>query len=282
MGKRSDRRLLRIGFGEYDPPGGDTAGVAARSLVLKLIAEIEPEVLGSLCDDLLDAYARLAEKHRLLTEGQHMFTWALKEAEADEAVAEFPGLRAWARRWHLDVFWVRVIALLTLYELYKQEQDPSEERPPRLRCTDWEYEATSFAPPLTAEDLAHDCVLPTWDPTGYLAEEGERAIREAFERYLPQYMARIHRLARERGATPVRVKRKPEHLEWFVRYQVQGISYEILAAEQVARRASETASMRKPRKRDQTDFTPDAIYRGVRSVSQLVELPLRDHREGIQ
>jgi hypothetical protein len=151
--------------------------------------------------------------------------------------------------------------------VFHGERDPTTDEALRQ----WNPVTTGFVviPVIFSEDdLANTLTLPQWIPHEQTFAEADKQIRAVFEEHHLAYMARIRRLAEQRGLIPTVEKRKLEHFEWLVRFQVQGWTYAKIARTCLADYVGD------PKTRESTVRTV------IPSIAAAVDVPLRPAHAG--
>jgi hypothetical protein len=221
--------MSQLGAHVYNPDDPESQPVQhCRLIFLARIESVAPEVLQSLHDDVLPAYAAWAEgapphyRHWTTVCG---FADRLRELTADRisdalALLGAPdprpvvvALRTWGERFGLLDNWIMDDALSTLHwwAMYP---------PKRLEwhADGWGTMVPEF-PPLTL----------SWEPTFTTWAEFERHAH----RELRRYRAEVEAVADGYGLRPAPTKRGDvtRHFDWLVHYQVNGSSYAQIAVE---------------------------------------------------
>ena len=279
---------MQLTPGDYGTP--EAVRVYARRRFMQMTADLAPQVLGTLHDDVLP----------LPVPPEHATNPVLaRDMGGETAVATLPPelqalrskLDAWADSHRLNVPWIRAAAALQLvwwrqhpeqlamdlfsiradvaiavYKARKQGMQPAVQ-PRGLLWSNLSLTACG-------SDDGHDFAVPVfafehegWDPMWTTRKDATAAIEAAFREEL-----RVHLDVMEAAASAAGFERQKkygnlrQHLEWLVRYQCNGESYSGIARTVAPIAAKETPRM--------------TVSKPVRELAEVLELPLRQYTGG--
>lgn len=177
---------MKVGFGDYYPPGPGGAQDYLRMAFLECVRVNCPAVLRELRENFLPTYETIADDEGI-TAGEH----------AREA------LKTWGRKFGLGDAWIIDVAIETL-DYWHSHPGAGDF---------WAYPNAGEGPLSPFEDE----VKLLWDPS--VEPEGEFTKRA--RRSLAEYRARIKDSAKRAGFRRAPERRNPEHLDWLVWWQVE-------------------------------------------------------------
>lgn len=257
MAKTKASKRIKIGGGGYENLKTDSLSLDdARTRFLIAIKKIVPCVLIDLRNSCFETfqntyYELLKEAHDLevshLDESQkkdifqkeNLWYWKrLSNAaqELQELKIFYEKITEWAKKWNLNVDWMKDRALHTLKYW--------NEKPEILKILHWHYPNSGVSQEIPDEEIAFKFEYINWQtlPSGqkqiiglgwdYKFEdkkEAEVKIREAFEEYLREYFDKVEKQLLEFGLKQKQEKRSLIHFEWLVRFQVQICEYKDIA-----------------------------------------------------
>ncbi len=244
--------MTRLGFGEYS--GENVPRALARDEFLITVAELAPEVLRSLRDDVLPVFEATNSAELRPRPRPH---WLL--AFPDELITT---LKAWGDCWHLDEEWIyeQALRLLGTWHRYPHfaAREPLAWR--GLAFAAWEGPRGL---PLVFEHAG-------WIPTETSPKAFKEAARDAFESYLRDYLADMEADVKARPdleRTPIKPSLR-EHLSWLVRYQALEEEWSDITATATRELAD---GRRKP-------VEQQAVEGAVKKTAKLLGLTLREGR----
>lgn len=196
-----------------------------------------------------------------------------------DALAE--QVRAWAKRYRIDVPWMIEAGHQTAEIMADQERWEAHiaqaERLKKLAAkagydydynSDWKfrhvvvigYNMQELVEAVeSSAELGIRFQYPRPDLTFLAFSTYISALREAFEEELERYLETLDAVYESAGYTTHRPKRETRHFEWFVRYQMLDKSQEDIASSPG----------------DSASVTPQAVQNGCRDVSERIGIPLK-------
>jgi hypothetical protein len=271
------QKSVRLGGEFRNVAGADLSAHAGRVKFLGTIAELAPEVRGSLRDKVGPYYITALRETRPL----RVRRWQARQAEwelwrwergewdfdADEVPGTVSRLRdralEWGGKWHLHDPWILDAAFRTLRALehcptfdeymppyFMDLRDPSSHKPRDLTELLEQNAGELFEGRLVGAERPLSFQHPEWYPFWKSRTAYEEQARKAFDEAL-----RRHLDAREESAEQAGFMRSPEkrgqfeaqalqHFEWLVRYQLQGRSRAEIADEYNRARTSVSDALR--------------------------------------
>jgi hypothetical protein len=218
-----------------------------------------PRVFEELLWEVYPAF----KEHPWRTDVQWRHFWAFDARDPDN----LPQLIRWAGGWNVAVSWFFRLTLNTL-DTWAMLEPTQPEHFWRHKSGDG---GATFAA-VSDKDARNAVELPSWDMYWESWETFEPKMDAAYAEYKRQYRERIEELTRASGAKAGEVRRAPEHLDWMVWYQIDGLS-----REQIAERLAE----------DRKDLPPEeaakapsasAVGKALKDWEALIALPLRKQR----
>ncbi len=187
---------IRLGGGEYD--GGEMATWEARMRFLDAVADVRPEVLESLRDDVLPLY----DSWDLL--GPNDVHGDLRDA-----------LEKWTERFNLSFNWVAETALATLRAWFVVYPEALDEI-----AGEWQHIAEGYWM-LTSNDERRIIFKHAgWDPAGETRKAFEDRVTADFEKHIRSYIDRMAGLIEERGMIKAPKVRSLEQFKLLALWQV--------------------------------------------------------------
>ena len=204
----------RLAPGSYEPADLWMSQPRARALFFAAVRRVVPRVYDDLAGEPFELFRSCGFSNAAEL-------WSLPESAAP---ALWAGLRRWGKRWNLADGWVLETVLTFLDDWLAFPEHHATRTHPEVPSSegDWTpfWRSMLEPDPLPPDDrrVSFDA---EWDPILTTRAEAERELRGAFEDYLRRRLDEIETLAESRGLVPTAEKRRPEHFEWLVYYQVE-------------------------------------------------------------
>jgi hypothetical protein len=187
---------------------------------------------------------------------------------------------SWSRDHHLDMQWCRYHAFETL-DLWSLDVSLRNEL--IWQYLPWDFRTLSvpidsFMPVINVEDLSFTFDLSEelkWKAMFYPRRGNRKELEnaflceleaksKAFEKGFRAYLDILEKMARNDGYTKSTVKRQREHIEWFAKVQILGISYQTIAKEFNSKRGNPNI-----------EEENKSVRKAVNEMSKLISLPIR-------
>jgi hypothetical protein len=225
------QRQRQLNWAEYSSPNQSPNAeiAAARWQFILAVQRVFPRFLEELQKQVYAPYAVLAKSRKPYWE--HGWTFATWQLQSDRDNRLSPILIGWAKAFNADETWILEGALSTLWLWH---QDPTS-RPDlnisgfRSYCGGGESdsgesdrgESDSLTKDKERRFLFED---PGWDPEFQKWPQYRKSLREQFEGKVAAYEKRIRKLVESRGATRTHGRFNEVNFDWFVLYQLAGMS----------------------------------------------------------
>lgn len=196
---------IRLGGGEYD--GGEMATWEARMHFLDAVAEVRPEVLDALRDDVFPLY----DSWGLL--GPNDVHGDLRDA-----------LENWTKRFNLSFDWVVEAALVTLWSWFMVDPEALDEI-----ASEWHHAGGGYWLHTSKEERRIIFKHAGWDPAGETRAGFRKRVMNDFAIFVERYMDELAGIVEERGLEKAKEARKVVHFTWAALRIVQGRSYREIA-----------------------------------------------------
>ncbi len=290
---------FKFEYGEHEPSAGRYSQIDARKFFLHVIDYCAPKAVQALQEEPYHLYLKTSFRIDLTSyhSSKHLSKqivamtldgkdrrgvpqWSEVELEPsswsfdyDENLIKLrESLFQWSKNQHLDAMWCRAFAYQTL--------DYWSRLPERCNDVSW-YSATNGTPSCLFRPLPYEEAASKEQRTLTFVRELEDYSRtkraqiragavKAFEQYLDSHLDQMEATANKRGFAATLKKREPLHFEWFVNFQVNGMSYEDVFALHFP---NLHASLKQQGKLS-SDNTK-AIRKAINEISRIIELPLR-------
>lgn len=222
---RPVRKPVRLGWGEFEPSGGALSTADARARFLVAVRRIVPQVLADLAGHPPEIF-KMTEAE---VDVSNYRSWPALTVAADDVPAARElreAVLTWSRRYHLNAEWCLERALQTLRAWHRLPADS------RLR-SEWDHEAVTIFLPVSVDQRRFTFTHPGWELTtdNVTRAELERVVRAAFEAHLSDYLDSMETLAHAAGMERTPQKRRLDHFDWLVYYQVERWSHQEIAEE---------------------------------------------------
>lgn len=213
---KQKKELPRMAQGEYVLPGASDQTAAARWEFSQAVRRVLPRFFTRLRARIYPEYARLAaEQHGYWKPGWTFETWCL-HSDRENRLA--PLLRAWAAAFHAEEEWILEGALQTLWLWHEH---------PAWRAA---LDISGFRTFPAGETLLNDDERrfrfedPGWDPQWERWSDYCASLVGRWKSAVARYEKEMRALVASRGAVPARKRFSSRNFEWFVLYQLGGIS----------------------------------------------------------
>ena len=238
----------RLGPTDYEWPSRERSPIIARSRFFEAVRTHAPQVLEDLRAEPIDLVVRIATTEEISIPPVWQDLIEAVESSDPDLVALHDVVLGWSHRWHLDTDWCRDQALRTLIMWTTVPVDD----PAR---TTWSLERGSLFQPVLRGWPPFRFYHAPWDPTFTSRTTAVKALHDAFDQKLAQYLNSVEDAAMAMGMQSTPEKRTDDHFAWLARYQIGGESFDRLAKDVFRDRRTVAA--------------------GIKAAARLIGLPLR-------
>lgn len=277
---------MNLAYGEMEPQDNIISKENARNIFLNTIKKEMPEILHTLYNNVYPIYKQLIieieeakktqtnyisrlNKYKNKKNEFTILAWDDRNIEdtisyyinelTDEFYPDLIPLRdeliKWAERYNINCSWILETAIETMRYWYQLSPYVGSEI-----YEEWQYRGVVFwGLDLPLFEFPEKF---KWDIAFETEKQFKEKVQAKFNEYLNKYIEKCKMEAQEKNYTKGIEKRQVEHFEWFVLYQIKG--WEL---PKITDFISEKTG--KP-------YEESNIYKNVKNISQLIELPLRD------
>jgi hypothetical protein len=277
---------MNLAYGEMEPQDNIISKENARNIFLNTIKKEMPEILHTLYNNVYPIYRQLIieieeakkvqtnyisrlNKYKNKKNEFTILAWNDKDIEdainhyINELTDEFypdliplkDELIKWAERYNINCSWILETAIETMGHWYRLSPYVGNKI-----YEEWQYRGVVFwGLDLPLFEFPEKF---KWDIAFETEKQFKEKVRTKFNEYLNKYIEKCRIKAQEMNYTKSIEKRQVEHFEWFVLYQIKG--WELP-------KITEFISQRTGKFYEESN-----IYKNVKKISQLIELPLRD------